>query len=299
MTKFIPTFTPTFTPIFAPIFAPGFSPVRPVGHAGHTSPAQGQCAPVPRRGFWQMALAAGALAVMGIGICIGAGPAAGLTLKTGEVMAKDGSIHVGASPRNKANMIANANRRDEPAGVFGNNVYVVVGDSITFVPTLELRGKTKESMVAVVGDAVVQEITGLTEVSFEEVMAVSKISESSGVEIDKLLDTEELASLDPETLKDIEEFSTETGLSVENLVAVNSVLEKLPADQVEHFVDELETMVENGLADEVEKFMSDLSEIEGGAEAFFGFDGYDECVAGGGGGVCDQIQAAHDQSGLE
>jgi hypothetical protein len=58
-------------------------------------------------------------------------------------------------------------------------------------------------------------------------------------------------------------------------------------------------MVENGLADEVEKFMSDLSEIEGGAEAFFGFDGYDECVAGGGGGVCDQIQAAHDQSGLE
>jgi hypothetical protein len=136
-------------------------------------------------------------------------------------------------------MSANATRRDEPAGVVGNNAFVVVGDSITFVPTRELRGKTKESMVAIVGDAVGEEI--------------------NGVEIDKLLDSEELALLDAETLQEIRDFSTETGLSVENLVAVNAVLEKLPADEVEHFIDELETMVDDGLADEVESFMSDLS----------------------------------------
>jgi hypothetical protein len=195
-------------------------------------------------------------------------------------------------------LIANAKRRDEPAGVVGNNVFVVVGDSITFVPTRELRGKTKESMVAIVSDAVVQEITGLAEVRFDEVMAVSQISESTGVEIDKLLDREELVLLDAETLQGIRDFSTETGLSAENLVAVNAVLVKLPADEVEHFIDELETMLDDELADEVESFMSDLSQIEGGIETFLGFEGYHECVAGGGGSVCDQVQAAHDSSGL-
>lgn len=255
-----------------------------------TAPPQGQ-----RARFFPKFIAAALLLTLGAGVV----PATALTLKTGEVMAKDGSVHVGASPRNRANMIANAKRRDEPAGVVGNNVFVVVGDSITFVPTRELRGKTKESMVAIVGDAVVQEITGLAEVSFDEVMAVSQISESTGVEIDKLLDREELALLDAETLQEIRDFSTETGLSVENLVAVNAVLEKLPADEVEHFIDELETMVDDGLADEVGSFMSDLSQIEGGIETFLGFEGYDECVAGGGGSVCDQVQAAHDNSGLE
>ncbi|MGB2461988.1 MAG: hypothetical protein ACPIEU_04495 [Candidatus Puniceispirillaceae bacterium] len=100
-------------------------------------------------------------------------------------------------------MIANAKRRDEPAGVVGNNVFVVVvvGDSITFVPTRELRGKTKESIVAIISD-------------------------------------------------------------------------------------------------EVESFMSDISQIEGGIKTFLGFEGYDECVAGGG-SVCHQVQAAHDNSGLE
>lgn len=255
-----------------------------------TAPPQGQ-----RARFFPKFIAAALLLTLGAGVV----PATALTLKTGEVMAKDGSVHVGASPRNRANMIANAKRRDEPAGVVGNNVFVVVGDSITFVPTRELRGKTKESMVAIVGDAVVQEITGLAEVSFDEVMAVSQISESTGVEIDKLLDREELALLDAETLQEIRDFSTETGLSVENLVAVNAVLEKLPADEVEHFIDELETMVDDGLADEVESFMSDLSQIEGGIETFLGFEGYDECVTSGGGSVCDQVQAAHDNSGLE
>ena len=196
-------------------------------------------------------------------------------------------------------MSANTKRLDEPVGVAGNNVFVVVGDSITFLPTRELRGKTKKSMVAIVGDAVVQEITGLDEVSFDAVTAVSQIFENTGVEIDKLLDIEKLALLDAGTLQEIRDFSTETGLTVENLVTVNAVFEKLPADEVEHFIDEQGTMVNDGPADKLEGFMSDLSQIGGGIETFLGFEGYDECVAGGGGSVCDQVQAAHDNSGLE
>jgi hypothetical protein len=187
-------------------------------------------------------------------------------------------------------MSANTKRRDEPVGVAGNNVFVfVVGDNISFLPTRELRGKTKKSMVAIVGDAVVQEITGLDEVNFDQVTAVSQIFENTGVEIDKLLDMKKLALLDAGTLQEIKDFSTETSLTVENLVTVNAVFEKLPADEVEHFIDELETMVYDGPADELEGFMSDLIQIEGGIEIFLGFEGYDEGVAGGGGSVCDQV----------
>ena len=44
-------------------------------------------------------------------------------------------------------MIANTKRRGKPAGT--------VGDSITFVLTRELRGKTKETIVAIISNAVV------------------------------------------------------------------------------------------------------------------------------------------------
>lgn len=193
-------------------------------------------------------------------------------------------------------MSANAKRHFEPVGVFGNTVFIV-GDSIIFLPTRELRGKTKKGMMAIVDDAVVREITGLDEVSFDKVTAISQIFESNGVEIDKLLDSEELALLDTGTLQEIRKFSTETGLLVENLVAVNAVFEELLAEKLEHFIDELETMVDEGLADEMESFMSDLSQIEVGIENLLGFGGYDDCVAGGG-SVCHQVQAAHDNSGL-
>ena len=175
-------------------------------------------------------------------------------------------------------MSANTGRLDEPVGVAGNNVFVavVVGDSITFFLHAKLRGKTKKSMVAIVSDAVVQEITGLDEVSFDEVTAVSQIFENTGVEIDRLLDMEKLALLDAGTLQEIRDFSTETGLTVENLVTVNAVFEKLPADEVEHFIDEQGTMVDDGPADELSGFMSDLMQTQGGIETFLDFEGYDE-----------------------
>ena len=129
-------------------------------------------------------------------------------------------------------------------------------------------------------------------------VVVSQISGNTGVKVNKLLDREEPALLDAETLREVRDFSTETGLSVENLVADNAVIKKLLAYNVENFIDEPETMVDEELADKVENFMSDLSQIGGGIETFLTFEGYDECVAGGG-GVCNQVQATHDNNGLE
>ena len=49
-------------------------------------------------------------------------PAQALTLKTGEVLASDGTVHMGASPENRANIIAKAKEQDIPAGVYGSNI---------------------------------------------------------------------------------------------------------------------------------------------------------------------------------
>jgi len=225
-------------------------------------------------------------------------PAQALTLKTGEVLASDGTVHMGASPENRANIIANAKEQDVPAGVYGNNIYVVTGDEVTFVHRNELRGKTKETMMTIVGDSVVQNLTGNDDITFDDVMAVNEISSSTGVDVETLLDSDELAALDPETLAEIQEFSSETGITMENLVAVNDVLESLPDDQIEDFISDIEDMVEDGLADEVNQLMADLQDIDGGLEAIMEYEDYDDCVASGGGDVCDQTQAAIDRSGL-
>ena len=225
-------------------------------------------------------------------------PAQALTLKTGEVLASDGTVHMGASPENRANIIANAKEQDIPAGVYGSNIYVVTGDEVTFVHRNELRGKTKDTMIAIVGDSVVQNLTGNDDITFDDVMAVNEISSSTGVDVETLLDSEGLAALDPETLAEIQDFSSETGITVENLMAVNDVLASLPDDQIEDFISDIEDMVDDGLADEVNQLMADLKDIDGGLEAIMEYESYDDCVALGGGDVCDQTQAAIDRSGL-
>ncbi|MEL0077719.1 MAG: hypothetical protein VW836_06700, partial [Alphaproteobacteria bacterium] len=71
-------------------------------------------------------------------------------------------------------------------------------------------------MIAIVGDSVVQNLTGNDDITFDDVMAVNEISSSSGVDVETLLDSEELAALDPETPAEIQDFASETGITVEN-----------------------------------------------------------------------------------
>ena len=44
-------------------------------------------------------------------------------------------------------LIKRATANDMPAGVVGNNVIVVIGDKVSFVPTSELQGKTNETQL--------------------------------------------------------------------------------------------------------------------------------------------------------
>jgi enamine deaminase RidA (YjgF/YER057c/UK114 family) len=215
-----------------------------------------------------------------------------LTFKKGEVLGADGQIYQGASPDQIDRLIDKAKESGEAGGVTGNNVFVVVGDEVTFVPVSDLRGLPKDSQISVIGNAVVQDLTGSDDVTYEQISAVTELSEETGVSVEELLNDGDLASMDPKILEQVEAISAETGISMDNLIAVNSVLEAMPEDQVNQFIEDLGDLVDSGMAEQVDAFLDDLRNIEGAMDAITNFDSYESCVAGGGGSTCDAIEEA-------
>ena len=76
--------------------------------------------------------------------------ASALTFKKGEVLGSDGQIYEGASPNVRARLIAKAQDGGKSAGVTGGQLYVVVRDTITFVPITEIAGKSEETVKEIV-----------------------------------------------------------------------------------------------------------------------------------------------------
>ena len=56
----------------------------------------------------------------------------------------------------------------------------------------------------------------------------------------------------------------------------------------------LEVLIEEGMADHLAAFLTDLQKIEGAMDAIIQFESYDARVSSSGGYVCDQVQAAMD-----
>ena len=211
-----------------------------------------------------------------------ASAAQALTFKKGEVLGPDGEIYHGASPEQMERLIERAASEDMPAGVTGNNVFVVVGDKVSFVPISDLRGASQDKQLQIIGDQVVKDITGNDEISFEQVQALNEASEATGQDIAELLSDGGIEGLDDELVAELEKVASETGIDFDNLVAVNSVLETLPDDQVNQLMDDLGQMIEEGFADEINETITALSEIEGGIENALNFDSLEACQAGGG-----------------
>ena len=204
-----------------------------------------------------------------------------LTFKKGEVLGPDGKVYSGASPQEMEALIERAKNGDIPAGVYGNNVYVVVGDKVSFIPTSELMGTTKATKLEIIGNQVVQDITGSEDITFEQVQSLSAASEASGKEIAELISEGGIEGLDEELVAELEAVAAETGIQFENLVAVNSVLETLPDDQVEQLMDDLGAMIDEGFAAEIDATLTELSQIEGGLENALNFNSLAECEAAG------------------
>ena len=81
-----------------------------------------------------------------------------LTFKKGEVLGADGQIYEGASPELRERLIEQAKKSGKAAGVNGSNLFVVVKDTITFVPIKEIAGKSDEAVEEIVVGAVTETI---------------------------------------------------------------------------------------------------------------------------------------------
>ena len=185
-----------------------------------------------------------------------------LTFKKGEVLGADGEVYHGASPDQMERLIEQAKESGDVSGVTGTNVFVVVGEDVTF----------------------------------EQVNTVNKFSAKTGISVEEILADGDIAGIDPDIMKQIEAMSAETGISIDNLVAVNSVIEAMPEGQANQFIEDLGDLVDSGMAEQVDAFLDDLRDIEGAMDAITEFDSYESCVAGGGGATCDAIEEAMNEN---
>ena len=207
-----------------------------------------------------------------------ASQASALTFKKGEVLGSDGTMHKGASPEQIYRLIANAEESGDVGGIAGNNVFVVVGEDVTFIPVNDLRNLPKYSQINVIGDAVVRDLTGNDDITFEQVSAVSELSAETGISVEEILKDGKIEGIDPDIMKEIETMSAETGISIDNLMAVSSVMEAMPEGEVNQFIEDLGDLVDSGMAEQVDAFLDDLREIEGAMDAITEFDSYESCV---------------------
>ena len=222
------------------------------------------------------------IVIMASVMMLSASMAQALTLKSGQVIGGDGEIYDGASPEKQQALIANAQNGGDIAGLSGSSVYVVVGDTITYVPVHDIRGKSNNRMKEIIGDEVIQNVTGIDSIKLSDVENATLLAEEAGVPLEDLLNNEGLEGLDAETIEEIAAMAAETGIDFDNLVAVNAVLNDLPEEQFNQITEELGTLIEEGFAEEINETLDALSEIEGGLDNLFKFNSVEECEAAGG-----------------
>ena len=180
--------------------------------------------------------------------------ASALTLKKGQVIGGDGGVYDGASPEVQENLIANAKKSGKKVGLSGGNVFVIVDDTVTYVPTQDLSGLSRDGMVAVVGDAVVENVTGV-----------------EGL-----------------TLDEIEAISSETGIDVENISIVQEIAGGLSEELAEDMIAGIQEAIDSGLAEQVNEFIGSLTEAE--IDLLKEFSSLEDCLAAGAAG-CEEMDA--------
>ena len=222
------------------------------------------------------------LIIAGAALLVAMSTAQALTLKSGQVLGGDGEIYDGASPEKQQALIAQAQNGGDIAGTTGGNVFVVVGDTITYIPVNDIRDKRAETVRQIVGDQVIQNVTGVPELTFADVENAQMLADEAGVEIEDLVSGDVLENLDPETLAEISKISEESGIDLDNLLAVNAIISELPEEQFNQITEELGNLIEEGFAEEINDTLNELSEITGGLENLFNYNSLEECQAGGG-----------------
>lgn len=219
-------------------------------------------------------------AVMAIAALFLAGNANALTLKTGQVLGSDGQVYDGASPEQRERLINKVQNGADIAGVTGSSVYVVVGETITFVPLGEIQGLTNDTVKAAIGDKVVQNVTGIPSLTFADLEAANALTRETGMELSEIAAAGGLDGLEPGMLAEIQKVSQETGIGMQNLLAVSSIMDTLPEDKVAELTADLDDLIENGFADQIDEVLTAAQE-QGVLDNLLRFNSIEECQAAG------------------
>ena len=110
-----------------------------------------------------------------------AASAEALTLKTGEVLGPDGEVYQGASPKEMKALIDRAQSDETPAGVLGNNVYVVVGEEVSEATGEDIGQLISDGGIEGLDEGLLTELETVaaeTGIKFENLVAVNAVLES-------------------------------------------------------------------------------------------------------------------------
>jgi len=125
----------------------------------------------------------------------------------------------------------------------------------------------------------------------ESVQAVKELGEEADVNLAEVIADGGLEALDKATLEDLQQVANETGIDLANIQAISDSLGGLDTQQLADMNAYLEESLEGELLEDINAEIAAISDIEGGLEALINFNSYEECVNGGGGAVCDEIDA--------
>ena len=81
-----------------------------------------------------------------------------LTFKKGQVLGNDGQLYEGASPEEMDKLVAKAKDDGKTAGVFVRNMFVIVRESVSFIPLSDLSGKSQDQIEEIVVDRVTKDV---------------------------------------------------------------------------------------------------------------------------------------------
>ena len=170
-----------------------------------------------------------------------------LTLKSGEVLSSDGKVYSGASPDQRAALVAQSKSKGlfgaegKKAGVRGSNIFVVVGEDVVFVPVKDVRGKSQEQMMDIIAEAAGEQLgpnapdasdlaRGITEEHIEatkeqvsEALASVDIDEAARAASEAAWDGISTAGLE-QAVEYIEEHNAQTDAAIAEHMAAEAAL---------------------------------------------------------------------------
>lgn len=208
-------------------------------------------------------------------------------LKEGEVLSSDGNVYKGASPRIRQHLIDKAQEDGDITGINNNSVFVIVDDVISFVPVSSISGLDDEKMLDVIGNQVIQDVTGIDTITYQQFQEAREVSEELGVPISELAVSAKASSLSPDILQELETIAEQSGIEISNLTSLYENLGGLEQAQFDAVTESIEEMIESGFADEVNQTLSQLAE-QGLLKEALEYNSYEDCQNQGGSN-CDAI----------